>query len=62
MPKSNDVLMTVRMPAELRAVAQEKARLEGRTTSDVVREFLMDWVALPPGEPPRRRIKTWRDK
>ena len=35
---------TMRLERELRAKAIEKARLEGRTLADVVREFLVEWV------------------
>ena len=43
-----EIRLAVRIPAELRDAAQEKAKREDLTVSQVVRRFLREWVGLPP--------------
>lgn len=38
---------TVRIPDELWQAAQAKAEAEGRTISDVIRDYLKRWTAQP---------------
>lgn len=42
--KHNDSTVNVRMPAELLAEAQAKARRERRPLSEVLRDLLRNWV------------------
>ena len=55
-------LWNIRIPDDLREAVLEKARLEGRTGSEVVREFLVEWVQSPPRRPERPKLKTWKTK
>lgn len=50
----------VRIDDELYEAVQEKAALEERNVSEVIRELLTGWVAKPP-RPVERRLRTWKD-
>lgn len=50
MPRGT-TLRNIRIDDDLWEAAQAKAKAEGRNVSDVVRQYLTDWVAQPPGNP-----------
>lgn len=53
-------LRNIRIDDELWGTVMEKAGLEGRNASEVVRELLVAWVAKPPKPVDRPKLKTWR--
>lgn len=58
-------LRNVRLDDELWGTVMEKAGLEGRSASEVVRELLTDWVTKPPKKikpPVKPKLKTWKDR
>lgn len=54
-------LRNIRIDEELWAATMEKAALEGRTASEVVREFLTQWVTKPPRPVEKPKLRTWKD-
>lgn len=54
-------LRNIRVEDELWATVLEKAALEGRTASEVVREFLTQWVTKPPRPVEKAKLRTWKD-
>lgn len=47
-PYSGDRIRNIRVPDELWVAAKAKAAAEGRTVSEVLRDYLKRWVAQPP--------------
>lgn len=53
-------LRNIRVDDELWEAVADKAAVEGRTASEVVRELLTAWVAKAPKPVDRPKLKTWR--
>lgn len=54
-------LRNLRLDDELYDAVCEKAELEGRGFSSVVRDLLTVWVQKPPAAPVKPKLKTWKD-
>lgn len=54
-------LRNIRIEDELWDACGEKAHLEGRGRSEVIRDLLTAWVAKPPAPPAKPKLRTWKD-